>query len=93
MNKRFIQLSWKIIEYKMAYYRPDLVHKDHMNKLTVSDVEYDSLENEYKNLADKLGLPASAHEMVGFDLERPCCNLVAEWYGLSDKEQGEKVSK
>lgn len=93
MSKRFVELSWKIIESKMVYYRPDLVHKDHIAKLTISDAEYDRLENEYKRLANKLNLPASAHEMVGFDLDRPCCRMVAEWYGLSAKAQEMRISK
>jgi NAD-dependent DNA ligase len=68
--ERFIQLSWQILEHKYRYYI--LVNP------VISDYEYDMLEKEYDALADKLGLPKSASDMVDFDTNRPSCQRVAE---------------
>lgn len=72
--ERFISLSWQILEHKYRYYI--LVNS------TISDHEYDILEKEYDALADKLGLPKSASDMVDFDMNRPSCQRVAEKLGL-----------
>lgn len=79
--ERYIELSWKILEFKCAYYRPDLVHGDSLPKYTVPDVVYDKLESEYKELCGKLGESPTASDMVGFDLDRPSCRLVVKKLG------------
>jgi NAD-dependent DNA ligase len=69
-EERFIQLSWEILEHKCKYYSISNIIAP------VSDTEYDVLETEYRELADKLGHEATAANMVGFDEERPSCALV-----------------
>lgn len=66
--KRFCSLSWKLLEHKCRYYI--------LNKPLIQDYEYDMLEKEYDLLADELGLPKSASDMVGFDEKRPSCKEV-----------------
>jgi|TARA_Y100000310_G_scaffold77219_1_gene73802 NAD-dependent DNA ligase len=67
--KRFVELSWKILENKFVYYkRPDLPG--------VSDNMYDEMESEYRQLAEKLELEPTATNMVGFVASRPSCQLV-----------------
>jgi len=68
-NNRYIELSWKLLEYKCRYY---------MWGNSIPDAEYDALEAEYIKLADQLELPKSASNMVGFSLDRPSCRLVYE---------------
>lgn len=67
--EKFKALSWLILECKYCYYcAPQYKH--------ISDVEYDRLESEYKQLALSLDLNPTASSMVGFDTERPSCKLV-----------------
>lgn len=68
--QRFLELGWQILEHKCRYYI--------LLNQVVSDFEYDQLEREYDSLADKLGLPKSASDMVDFDLNRPSCKRVHE---------------
>lgn len=72
MNKaaRFVELSWLILEHKYRYYM--------LSKPIIQDYEYDMLEKEYDGLADEIGLPKSASDMVGFKEDRPCCQKVME---------------
>lgn len=77
---RFIELSWKLLEYKLFYYRPDLVAKKYIKQLTISDNVYDSLENEYKWLARTFNMTPSVTDMVGFCIDKPCCRLVYSKY-------------
>lgn len=75
-KERFVRLCWQILEMKMAYYLPHMVHSDWVKEYTVSDQIYDTLENEYRSLAQKLNLSPSACEHVGFPSEAPCGKLV-----------------
>lgn len=67
-KERFVELSWQILEHKCRYYE--------LSRPTIKDYEYDMLEKEYDALAAKLGLPASASDMVDFDMARPACKEV-----------------
>ena len=66
---RFVRLSWALIEYKVMYYRPDLVHASRHEGLTVPDVVYDRLETRYLALCRVLGRPNTVVHKVplGFD--------------------------
>ncbi len=67
--KRFVQLGWRILENKFVYYvRPD--------RAGITDVEYDNMECEYRQLAEKLDLEPTAANMVGFQTSKPSCQLV-----------------
>jgi len=80
-QERFVGLSWKILEYKCTYYRPDLIHPNNKKLYTVSDSVYDKLEGEYRRLSVELGEEPTAADMVDFDCSRPCCRLVAKKLG------------
>ncbi len=54
-DKEYTPLTWKIIEWKVAYYRPDLVHRSRVNDYTISDDEYDKSEIRYLELTRLLG--------------------------------------
>lgn len=48
-EKRFVKLSWELIEHKMRYY--------YFDYSIISDVEYDKLEQEYLQLCLDLKQP------------------------------------
>jgi hypothetical protein len=50
------RLSWRLIEWKVAYYRPDSVHFSRRADFEVSDEDYDAAEVRYLSLCRKLGL-------------------------------------
>jgi len=66
-KNRFIKLGWELLEHKYRYYI--------LNGQTISDYEFDQMEAEYRKLAEELGLPPSASDMVGFDSGRFSCQL------------------
>lgn len=49
------------------------------------------LEKEYEALAEELGLPSSASDMIGFKQDRPCCMLVASKIVKEAKTNGSKI--
>ena len=55
MKNRFIRLGWLLLEHKYRYYI--------LNSPTISDHEFDTLEAEYRKLAEILELPPSASAM------------------------------
>lgn len=75
--REFVKLSWKILEWKFAYYHPTLI-KDAKTrkKYMIPDTEYDQHEAAYRKLAEKLQEKPTASEMVDFDFDRPACQLV-----------------
>lgn len=66
--ERHIQLSWLLLEHKFLYYVKD--------KPIIQDYEYDMLEKEYDALCEKLNLPKTVSDMVGFDEKRHSCQAV-----------------
>jgi len=72
----FVQMSWKLLEYRLMYYHPDKVHPSWHDELTVPDSDYDLLEAQYKRVAEELGVVQTITHMVDFDLSRPSCKLV-----------------
>lgn len=69
-SARYVQLSWELLEHKFRYYVLD--------NPEIQDFEYDMLEKEYDSLAEELGLPKSASDMVGFNEDRWSCRLVRD---------------
>jgi hypothetical protein len=49
------RLSWKIIEWKVAYYKPECVHPQRRKDYEVTDDEYDAAEVRYLTLCRQLG--------------------------------------
>lgn len=74
-EERFIQLGYRLLESKFTYYHPALVHKD-WKHLSITDAEYDALENEYKALAEELGKNAYTCNLVDFP-DTPSARMVA----------------
>ena len=68
---RFVKLSWELLEHKYVYY-----HGISHGMKPIPDHEYDSLEREYLSLAKTLNREATASQMVGFDFDRPSCQIV-----------------
>lgn len=62
------QMAWDILTAKYCYYVLD--------DPVMEDEEFDKLELEYRDWCDILGMSPSAADMVGFDLNRPSCQLV-----------------
>ncbi|MEM4379120.1 MAG: hypothetical protein QXL01_00335 [Thermoplasmatales archaeon] len=79
-NERFVWLSWKLMECKLMYYQPDLVHPSWHKDLGVLDSQYDAWESEYLSLASKLMLEPTVCLMVGFDTERASSRLILNKY-------------
>ena len=69
-KKRYINLGWTLLECKYFYYC------DPLSPHIESDIWYDTLESEYIKLAEKLELPTSASDRVGFP-DTPSGRLVA----------------
>jgi hypothetical protein len=53
-EKEFCELGWRLIELKVAYYKPECVHISWKQKVTVSDDDYDAMELRYLELCMKL---------------------------------------
>lgn len=76
-KKEYIKLGWTLLEHKYRYYVK--------NNPVISDYEYDMLEKKYDALAEELGLPKSASDMVDFNTSRHSCQLVMD--KLDDKRK------
>ena len=74
-------LGWAIIELKLAYYRPDLIHDSWKPYVFQPDSFYDAVEDRYRMLCKSRGVPASAADMVDADLDRPSVRLAASMLG------------
>jgi hypothetical protein len=89
-EQEFIALSWRLIEWKVAYYKGDLVNPARRADYEVSDDEYDAAEVRYLTLCRKLnrrntivhkGWPGfedvgTEHAMMEVDESRPSVRLV-----------------
>ena len=84
-KERHVWLSWKILECKLMYYRPELVHESWHKTLATPDAQYDAYEAEYLKLCTKLKLEPTAQQMVGFDTNRSSCRLVLEKHAIPKK--------
>ena len=73
-KERLVKLSWDILKYKFHYYENA--------KPLITDYQYDMLEKEYEALCKEFEIEPTATNMVGFDWNRRCCQMVA------CKEQG-----
>lgn len=96
-NRRYIWLSWRLIEWKLMYYYPEKVAEEFHEMLSISDDIYDQYELEYLKLCRKLNLPNTVvhKSYAGFkvmgdgmfevDTTRPCVQLVLGKYGEKKK--------
>jgi hypothetical protein len=89
----FVQISWKLLEYRLMYYHPDKVHPSWHDDLVILDSNYDQLEAEYKRLADELGVAKTVSDMVDFDFSRPSCQVVMKKLGKERINSKNKENK
>ena len=89
---KYIELSWRIIEAKLMYYRADLVDKSWHEHLTVTDQQYDAIEDAYRKVCKLLDKECYAISMVGFDDTRASARLVLSKYS-TPKTQVDKMVK
>lgn len=75
LRDRAKDMGWDILEMKFAYYYPGELHPDWKDRV-VSDHFYDAMEEKYREVCEKAGVPASA-DVVGFPMESPSGRLVA----------------
>ena len=74
MKERYVELRWKLLEYKAMYYLPEKIHPSRHQQLTISDSEYDALEKEMLALDESLGY--NNGRIVGFPSDKPSGELV-----------------
>jgi hypothetical protein len=98
-EREFIKLGWRLIELKVAYYKPEAVHESWLEKVTVSDDDYDAMEQRYLTLCRELGRRNSVvHKkypgfedvdytdaMMEVDESRPSVQLVMHKLGLDEQ--------
>ncbi len=56
-HARFCWLSWRILEYKIYYYEPQLIDPKFADQFQVDDHYYDAVEIEYMGLCKKFRCP------------------------------------
>lgn len=94
-EKEFAQLSWRMIEWRLAYYYPDLLKSEYLTEFTIEDLEYDRHEQRYLELCRLTGsanyhvhknCPADIEDrsVMEIDLERPSVKLVLSKIGLNE---------
>jgi hypothetical protein len=81
-----VELSWALLEYKLAYYRPELVHPDNLSRYQIPDHTYDQLEATYKKICTARRMKPSISEMVDFDVTRGSSKMVMQ--RLANKTEG-----
>lgn len=89
-RKEFIPMGWRLIEWRLAYYYPELVHEKLRPMYVVPDWMFDQYEQRYLTLCYLLGeINYNAHkiperfrttvhhaESIELDFERPSVQLV-----------------
>ena len=96
-KRRFIELSYRIIECKILYYNEELIAPGYRERLGVTDEEYDKMEMEYLRLCKLLGYPNTVvHKSYGalgggedtammeVDYTRPSVHLVLRKWGIKN---------
>lgn len=97
-KNHLVDLAWQLIEYKIAYYYPELIRPDLLKGLQVPDSHFDQLTEDYLKLCIKLGIPntvchsgpenlmrqVSGDGMMEVDFTRPCVHLIMRKYGIAD---------
>jgi NAD-dependent DNA ligase len=68
--ERFVDLSWDLLSFKYMYYV--------RGRSIIADEAYDVLASEYRELAKELNLNPSADDMVGYNMDKASCRMVAK---------------
>lgn len=77
-ESRLNYLSWKIIEWKLMYYNPELVKPEFHSQLEIPDYEYDAREEEYVNLCLELNKPNTVAHKWSQSLDSPKLRSLSE---------------
>jgi len=97
--RRYIELTYRIIECKIMYYYPDLIKEGYHPGLEISDDDYDAMEIEYLKLCKELGqkntlvhkrypgLEVDGPGMFEVDFTRPIVHLVMRKFGVTNWQQ------
>ncbi len=96
-KRRFIELTYRLIEYKIMYYYPEYIKAAYHSHLTIDDHSYDALEIEYLKLCLQLGYPNTiVHKgypgledvpgsgMEEVDFTRPAVHLIMRKWGVQN---------
>jgi hypothetical protein len=90
-EQEFRELGWRLIEWKVSYYKPEVVHPTRSKDCVVTDEVYDAAEVRYLTLCRKLNqlntivhkgwpgfedLTEAGHAMMEGDETRPSVQLV-----------------
>lgn len=84
------QLGWRIIEWKVAYYKPECVHPQRRKDYEISDDDYDAAEVRYLTLTRILQQRRAAdteyhRQFPGCEGKYPANSVVhKKWPGFED---------
>lgn len=97
--RRYVELTYQLIEYKIMYYYPELIKEGYHPGLEISDDAYDALEVEYLKLCKELGqkntvvhksysgLKVDGPGMFEVDFTRPVVHLIMRKFGVTNWQQ------
>lgn len=97
--RRYIELSYRLIECKICYYYPELIKEGYRAQLEVHDDIYDQMEREYIDLCIKLGKENTVSHsgyrseevkgegMFEVDFKRPAVHLVMRKWGVKNWQE------
>ena len=54
-KERYITTLWSLLEAKLGYYHPEVIHESWKKEVMISDATYDKLEQSAKDMAAELG--------------------------------------
>jgi hypothetical protein len=77
-RKRHAELSWRIIEWKLMYYYPEMIDEKYHEALEVPDDIYDAAEEEYIRLCLELKLPNTVAHKWSLELDTPELHELSE---------------
>lgn len=94
-QREHTELGWRLIEWKVAYYKPEKVHRTRKADYEIDDHTYDAHEQRYLTLCRELGVPNTVvhkaypgfedvsleHAMMEVDVKRPSVQLVLRKLG------------
>lgn len=66
----FKLLGWAIIEWRIQYFKPNIVHPSWGDTYMIPDVMYELAEGLYRKYAERLGVPTYTIDMIELDESR-----------------------
>lgn len=77
-DEEIATLEGLILKYKLFYYHPDLVHSDWISELSISDAEYDKLEERHLELTGR-------HTDVGYPMHKTPGRICLHKHSMSKR--------